>query len=108
LRSSGNPDLSKAEIAGIAVGSGVAFALILSILTGFFILYRRRSKPAKPPADDFVPLGGRHELDSKDTRKLVEVDSRPVYELEGKIMLAELLSPVAIEDITSSSGERPP
>jgi hypothetical protein len=65
--------------------------LILLILIGFFILYRRRSKPAKTLVDDFVPLGGRHELDSKSTRKLIEVDSRPVYELDGKAMPAELV-----------------
>jgi hypothetical protein len=53
-----------------------------------------------------VPLGGRHELDSKNTRKLVEVDSRPVYELDGKAMPAELVSAVASEDTKSSFEER--
>jgi hypothetical protein len=45
-----------------------------------------------------VPLGGRHELDSKNTRKPVEADSGQVYELDGKAMQRELLSAAVIED----------
>jgi len=81
-------------IAGIVVGSLAGVAGLVGMIVVCWMLGRRKGKirriGTRMRGASYKPYGGRFELSEEARKKIDEADGSPVYELEGKILPAEI------------------